>query len=224
MKLKLIFSVVFVCTLLSASYAQINKGTVWIGSNFSYARDKPKTDQQTNFWKTRTVSILPSFGVAIKENLVLGIFGNYTNVYREQQSTYYYNKREEKIYGGGLFVRRYVPVFKRFYLYGEGRLGYNKSEIEENWANTSASGFSNLKSWETGLTFTPGIAYAITRNILLETGVAALFDARYKNSETKYSATIYTPPYSVKSFTAGVNLENMSAFYVGIRFLINKKV
>lgn len=220
MKLKLIFSVVFVCTLLSASYAQINKGTVWIGGNFSYAGDKPKYDQQTNSWKTRTVSILPSFGVAIKENLVLGIFGNYTNTYREQQGTYY-NKREEKIYGGGLFARRYVPVFKRFYLYGEGRLGYNKSEMEEYWASTSTSGSSNLKSWETGLTFTPGIAYGITRNILLETGVAALFDARYKSSETKYSTN--TPPYSVKSFTAGVNLENISAFYVGIRILINKK-
>lgn len=221
MKLKLLFSVVFVCTLLTTSYAQINKGTVWIGSNFSYAKDKSTPDQQSISWETRTVSILPSFGVAVKENLVLGIFGNYTNIYREQQTTYYYSKRDEKTYGGGLFVRRYVPVFKRFYLYGEGRLGYNKSETKENWANTSTSGTSNLKSWETGLTFTPGIAYGITRSILLEAGVAALFDARYRSTESINSP--YTQSNSVKTFTAGVRLENASAFTIGIRFLINKK-
>jgi hypothetical protein len=221
MKLKLLFSVVFVCTLLTASYAQINKGTVWIGSNFSYAREKPKPDQIFISGESRTVSIRPSFGVAVKENMVLGIFGNYTNTYREQQTSSYYSKRDEKTYGGGLFVRRYVPVFKRFYLYGESRLGYNKSEFEENWATTSTSGTGNLKSWETGLTFTPGIAYGITRSILLEAGVAALFDARYRSTETIYSP--YTQSNSVKTFTAGVNLENVSAFYIGVHFLINKK-
>lgn len=221
MKLKILFSVVFACTLLTTSYAQINKGTVWIGSNFSYARDKSKPDQYLISGESRTVSILPSFGVAVKENVVLGIFGNYTTAYREQQTTSFYNKRDEKTYGGGLFVRRYVPVFKRFYLYGEGRLGYNKSEVEENWAGTSTSGASNLKSWETGLTFTPGIAYGITRSILLEAGASALFDARYRSTESVYSP--YTQSNSEKTFTAGVRLENASAFYIGIRFLINKK-
>jgi hypothetical protein len=221
MKLKLLFSVVFVCTLLTTSYAQINKGTVWIGSNFSYGRNNLKPDQYIISGETRTVSILPSFGVAFKENVVLGIFGNYTKTNSELQTTSYYSKRDEKTYGGGLFVRRYVPVFKRFYLYGEGRLRYNKSESEENWAFTSSFGSSNLKSWETGLTFTPGIAYGITRSILLEAGAAALFDARYRSTESLY--TPYTQKNSEKSFTAGVNLENASAFYIGIRFLINKK-
>jgi hypothetical protein len=221
MKLKLLFSVVFVCTLLTTSYAQINKGTVWIGSNFSYSRNNFTPDQVGISDKARIVSILPSFGVAIKDNVVLGVFGNYTTINREQQTTSYYSKRDEKTYGGGLFVRRYVPVFKRFYLYGEGRLGYNKLESEENWATTSASGTNKLKSWETGLTFTPGIAYGITRSILLEAGAAALFDARYRSTETIYSP--YTQLNSVKTFTAGVNLENVASFFVGIRFLINKK-
>jgi hypothetical protein len=221
MKLKLLCSVVFVCTLLTTSYAQINKGTVWIGSNFSYARQNFKPDQVIISGKMRTVSILPSFGVAVKENMVLGVFGNYTNANTEQQTSSYYSKRDEKTYGGGLFIRRYIPVFKRFYLYGEGRLGYNKSESEENWTTTSTSGTNNLKIWETGLTFTPGIAYGITRSILLEAGVAALFDARYRSTESIYSP--YTQSNSVKTFTAGVRLENASAFYIGIRFLINKK-
>jgi hypothetical protein len=221
MKLKLLFSAVFVCTLLTTSYAQINKGTVWIGSNLSYSEDKRTPDQLIVSGETRTVSILPSFGVAVKENVVLGIFGNYTNANIEQQTSSYYSKRDEKTYGGGLFVRRYVPVFKRFYLYGEGRLGYNKSESEENWAGTSTSGTNKQKIWETGLTFTPGIAYGITRSILLEAGVAALFDARYRSTESIYSP--YTQSNSVKTFTAGVKLENASAFTIGIRFLINKK-
>jgi opacity protein-like surface antigen len=219
MKLKLLFSVVCVCTLLTTSYAQINKGSIWLGSNFSYSQSKDRPQQQPIDREVRTISILPSFGVAIKDNLVLGIFGNYTNAQRENDA--YIVERKEKTYGGGLFVRRYVPMFNRFYIWGEGRLGYNAFESKEHWAYGTVTSSNKMKGWETGVTFTPGISYGITQNILLEAGFASLFDARYKSIKSDFAPNSYS--IKQKSFNAGVQLENVSALSIGVRFLLNKK-
>lgn len=218
MKLKLLFSVVFVCTLLTTSYAQINKETILTGGNFSYNKINDRPQQQTVDREIQTTIVMPSFGVAVKENLVVGIFGNYTEEHRKYDNEM--SDRKEKSYGGGLFVRRYVPIFKRFYMYGEGRLGYNGTESNTQYDYIGGSYSNKMKGWETNLTFTPGISYGITKNILVEAGVASLFNAKYKSVKSEFSNT-----YSLKqkSFNAGVSLENVSAFTIGFRFLINKK-
>jgi opacity protein-like surface antigen len=220
MKMKLLFSVVFVCTLLTTSYAQINKGSIWVGSNVSYSQSKDKPAQQAVDRKIKTISVLPSIGVAIKENIVLGIFAAYTDAHTDNDG--YIVLRKEKTYGGGVFVRRYVPVFNRFYIFGEGRLGYNSYKGEEKWSFTSNTGTSTSKGWETGLTFTPGISYGITPGMQLEAGFKSLFDIRYQDSKITQNG-YYNQNNRKKSFTAGVNLENASAFTIGFRFLINKK-
>jgi hypothetical protein len=219
MKLKLLFSVVFVCTLLTTSYAQINKGTVWLGSNFSYSKQNDRPNQQQIDRESRSVSLLPSFGVAIKENLVLGIFGNYFNS-RTKNDGFFIDRKENQ-YGGGLFIRKYIPVVKRFYMYGEGRLGYNGYKTETYWNDGYQSSTSKPKGWTTALIFTPGISYAITPGIQLEAGFASLFEARYSRMNVQYEPTGYKEIQ--KRFSAGVNLENFSAFTIGVRFLINKK-
>src|SRR5690349_2661866 len=96
MKLKLLFSVVFVCTLLTTSYAQINKGKILAGGNFSYSKTSDRPEQQPEDRKIQTTSVQPSFGVAIKENLIVGVFGNYTEKLRRYD--YERSVRKEKSY------------------------------------------------------------------------------------------------------------------------------
>jgi opacity protein-like surface antigen len=218
--MKLLFSVFFACTLLTTSYAQINKGSIWVGSNVSYNQSKDRPQTQLAERKIRTTSIQPAFGIAIKENLVLGIFGNYNTERRENDGLLL--NRKEKTYGGGLFVRRYVPVFNRFFLFGEGRLRYNAYKSDDEWSIVYGGDKSKSRGWETGLTFTPGISYGITPNIQLEAGFQSLFDIRYQNTKIIHDGNYYEDK-RIKSFSAGVNLENISAFTIGVRFLINKK-
>lgn len=215
MKLKLLLSVVIAFTMLTTSYAQINKGTVWLGSNFFYSESKDRPEQQLVDRERKTISVLPSFGLAIKENLVIGIFGNYTEEHRKNDNDY--TDRKEKTFGGGLFVRRYVPMFKRFYIYGEGRLGYNRTESN----NTGGYYENKSKGWESNLTITPGISYGITKHILVEAGFASLFTAKYKSVKSDWAPN--SSSSKQKSFDAGVSLENVSALSIGFRFLINKK-
>jgi opacity protein-like surface antigen len=217
MKLKIFLSVVFACTLLSTSYAQINKGSTWLGSNFSYSQSKEGIEQPVDR-KIRTTSVLPAFGVAIKENLVLGIYGNY--IYERSENNGVLIDSKEKKYGGGLFVRRYVPVFNRFYIFGEGRLGYNTYETKNKWNYGNVISSGKIKGWNTGVTFTPGISYGVTQNVQLEAGFVSLFSIMYANAKT---TSDYYPPSKLKSFNADLNLDRLSSFSLGVRFLINKK-
>lgn len=225
MKQKLLLSFFFVCTLLTTSYAQINKGATWLGSNISFNQNKDYPNQQLVERKTRSLSVMPALGLAIKDNLVVGIFGKYADTNKENDGGYV--ERNEKSYGGGLFVRRYIPVLKRFYIFGEGRVGYFAFKEDQKWSVTDISGSGSTKGWETSLNITPGISYGITKNVQLEAGFVSLFNATYRNSKST-STTHYTQfpqiinsENTTRSFSAGVNLENVSELFIGVRFLIN---
>jgi opacity protein-like surface antigen len=218
MNLKLLFSVVFACTLLSTSYAQINKGSTCLGSNFSYSKNKGNPFPQSPEQELRRVSILPAVGVAIKENLVLGIFGNYTYEFNDNQG--YLIESKIKNYGGGVLVRRYVPIVNRFYVFGEGRLGYNTYETKNKWNIGNVISSGKIKGWNTDLTFTPGISYGVTQNIQLEAGFVSLFNIMYSNA--KFTSDNYSTS-KLKSFSTDLNLDRLSSFSLGVRFLINKK-
>lgn len=224
MKLKMLFSVVFACTLLTTSYAQINKGSTWIGSNFSYGEIKGKLYPSMPEEELRQTSILPAVGVAIKENLVVGIFGTYINEHRENDD--YLKENKSKAYGGGVFVRRYVPVYKQLYFFGEGRLSYtySKGTAKYDWGSSGNYSYE-LKGWSTGVTFTPGISYGITQNVQIEAGLASLFNIEYGSAKAvNAGANAGNPGTSkAKSFNADINLDKLSSFSLGVRFLLNKK-
>lgn len=224
MKLQLLFAVVFACTLLNTSYAQINKGSTWIGSNFSYGKTKGKPYPSLPEEELKRTSIIPSVGVAIKENLVLGVFATYVNEYRENDD--YLVENKSKFYGGGVFVRRYVPVYNQLYIFGEGRLSFNHSKASGKYDWGTSGNYSyDLKGWATSVTLTPGIAYGITQNIQLEAGLASLLNISYGSAKAFNAGTTAGNPGNskMKSFNADVNLDRLSSFTLGVRFLLNKK-
>ena len=223
MKLKMLFSVVFACTLLTSSYAQINKGSTWLGGSFSYGKHNGKLIPSMPEEELRQTRILPAVGVAIKENLVVGIFGTYINEDRKNDD--YLKENKSKAYGGGVFVRRYVPVYKQLYLFGEGRLNYthSKGTVKYDWGNGNYT--YDFKGWSTGVTFTPGISYGITKNVQLEAGVVSLFNISYGRAKAVNAGSNAGNPGSSKtnSFNADINLDKLSSFSLGVRFLLNKK-
>lgn len=224
MKLKMLFSVVFACTLLTTSYAQINKGSTWLGSSFSYGKHKGKLLPSLPEEELRQTRILPAVGVAIKENLVVGVFGTYINEDRKNDD--YLKENTSKAYGGGVFVRRYVPVYKQLYFFGEGRLGYthSKATAKYDWGSSGTYSF-DLKGWSTAVTFTPGISYGITQNVQIEAGLVSLFNISYGSAKAvNAGSTAGNPGISkTKLFNADINLDKLSSFSLGVRFLLNKK-
>jgi hypothetical protein len=225
MKQKSLLVLVCIFSLAASTQAQINKGSVWLGGNIGYSESDNKTQAMGNT-NIKTISFKPAAGKAIKENLIAGVTFSYSKTTNKTDGgVLYARKQTERNIGGGVFLRQYVPVVSRLYIFGQADAGYNKLKTtvdETNNLNVPATKrITNTKGWSAGISLTPGVSYAINNKLHLETGFNSLFSAVYGKSKT----TSDNPDYrgNSKLFSAGINLENASTFYIGFRFLINNK-
>lgn len=222
MKQKFLLSTLFVCMFIVSTQAQIGKGSAWLGGNIGFSQSK--SDNVTSpDRKTQVIQFNPSVGTAIKENLIAGISLGYSeNTDKETNSNGSYTKTTAKYYGGGIFIRRYIPVVTRLYLIGDATAYYNSGKETRNEVYNTVNNKVTTKSWNTGLSFTPGISYGLTKKVQLETGFNSLFSVGYGKSKRNLAGSGSSKETS-ESFSAGINLENKSTFYIGFRFLINTK-
>jgi hypothetical protein len=223
MKLKFLFSL-FALTGVLTSQAQINKGSVLLGGSIGYNKGKSNNWQQD--LKIKTFIFSPSIGVAVKENLVVGARFDYLQQTQNSKYPASYNTKQDidtKNYGGGLFIRGYVPVINRLYVFGEGTASYTalRETNTSTSSNSPTKSVSKLKGYSTGLSFTPGVSFAVSKKFQIEGGFNSLFNVSYLKSKTNYSYG-YGSVQSEKQelFSAGISHDDQSMFYVGFRFII----
>ena len=202
MKQKFLLAVLSVCMFTISTKAQINKGSTWLGGNISYNQTKTDNENDPDN-KTQSLSIAPAIGKAVSDNLIVGVRLNYLY----NKTTISGSSSDERQYGGSIFVRRYLPVISRLYVFGEGSVGAN------HYRGTGSKGGGFV------IALTPGVSVGINKKLQLETGFNSLFSTYYMKRKT----TNATDNYTLESFGAGFNLENQSTFYLGFRFLINNK-
>jgi hypothetical protein len=222
MKQKSLLVLVCIFSLAASTKAQINKGSVWLGGNIGYSESENKFQSMNNS-DIKTIAFKPAAGKAIKENLIAGVTLTYAKSSSKSDPTGSYNsEKTDKTIGGGVFLRRYIPVVNRLYVFGQVDAGYynSKSTIEEATSATTKNK-TNIKGWSAAISVTPGVSYAINNKLHLETGFNSLFSTVYGKS--KSTSTNPDLVGKTKLFTTGINLENASAFYIGFRFLINSK-
>jgi hypothetical protein len=189
------------------SQAQITKGSILLGGGVTF--NKTKYDgsypyNNSNYW-----GISPSFGIALKENLVYGININY-----------YHYQYSSNNYGGGIFLRKYFPLGKNFYFFGEPELNYRRMKSE---SYPYATDYSIIKNWSLNLGLQPGISYAISRKFHLETGLGDIVYIYYEKTKTNHyysNATVSTSKGS--DFELNTNLGNAVQLNIGLRFLLAK--
>ena len=204
---------IFVC---SAS-AQIKKGSVFLGGDISGSTQKAKSgDVTTN--KQNGINISPVFGKAIKDNLILGVnagFGIYNNEYPV-------NNWEENTssYNAGIFVRKYKNLASSgFYLFVQGGFGgiYFKQKLK----SSSPVDFDETKRVTVGINAYPGISYAVSKKLHLETGFNNLLSLNYFNEKRETGSPVTTS--KTNGFNIASSLNNAtSSLYLGFRLLIGK--
>ncbi|MCS3799761.1 outer membrane beta-barrel protein [Niastella sp. OAS944] len=215
MKQRFLLSLLFVCTLAVTSQAQINKGATWLGGQVGYSQTNSESET-TSKTKQTGFNFSPAVGTAVKENLILGVFVNYsTNKTKISSTNTSITTKKEELVGGGLFIRNYIPVVNRLYLFGDARVFYNSYK----YTDKSNSPETKIKGFDAGISATPGLAFAVTDKIQIETGLNNLFSTRYqKRTQTQGISEIEN-----KTFNTGLFLDNSSQVFIGFRFLINKK-
>jgi len=200
---------------VSILHAQISKGSLFLGGNISGSTVKTESTQPNVTSKQNGLTISPVIGFAVKENLVFGADASYSFFKTDQVYGQYTQKQYS--YGAGVFLRKYKPIGKGFYLFLQGRLG---GRYDENKYTPGVSA-NNTKRFTTTFGGYPGVSYAINRKLQLETGFNNLLSLNYYHETGK---NLDGSGYSYKSngFNIATSLDNLSSLYIGFRLLIGK--
>lgn len=219
MKKALLFSLLFIMAATFTTQAQITKGSKLIGSSLVLGTSKQDNNVNNPVSKSTTVRILPSFGLAIKENLVVGVSLLYTRLHQKYGPAQYTTKTGYDAYGGGVFVRKYKQLAKSdFYLFGDAGLNYvaSKEYREEEAVRKFTTKGNNI-----GLNVSPGLSYAVNNRLHLELGLSNLLQANVsfsKQTNDQNDDVIKQNGFNLSSSVSEIN-NNIS---FGVRFLLAK--
>lgn len=219
MKQKIVLSLLFICTLVATTKAQISKGAVWVGGSIGYSQSNSGVDTFT--LKARSLNINPAIGMVVKDNLVVGI----SFLYSHNNTTNYalFQEGKTNTYGAGLFVRRYIPIVSRLYVFGEVEVNYQSSKINYGDKNIQGNPAYTTKGWSSGLSVTPGVSFAVSKKFLLETSFNNLLGVAYSKSKSYEQPIGNAGNQKInksESFTAGILTDGKVVFNVGCRFLL----
>jgi hypothetical protein len=227
-KLYLFFPLFFI---VLHSQAQITKGTILLGGDLGFSTYSDKTTSNgTNMGlipsstKFTEFSIAPSIGMAIRDNLVLGLnLGlGYSNETNNPDS-------KENDYSIGIFLRNYKYLGSRFYFFGETRLGFSYDDATSD-DSTGYPTHEETKSCNVNLSFSPGVAYALNRKWQLEVEFPGVLSAQYIHGQTDYLYAVQSAPSNPSTqhqenseFNFNTSLATNFNLEVGLRYVIGGK-
>ena len=188
------------------SFGQIQKGAVMVGGNISYSTNKSESTDS----KSHSFNISPGAGIAVKDNLILGVDILYGSSLDQGQLT----RRETNGFGAGVFMRKYAVIAKNFYLFGQGRIGtsfYDEEHKNGNIVQEFKTTYINLSAY-------PGVAYSITPKLMLEAGFPDLLYAGYSSRKATG-----TPNDKSTSFGVATSLSSGTPLSIGMRVLLNRR-
>lgn len=214
-KYLLLLSIAFLC--MFTTHAQIKKGATFIGGSISGNTQKTEQTDGT-IYKSNGINISPVFGKAIKENLILG---GRAWVLSQNNDDNYIRDRKFRAYGAGVFLRKYKPLgTSGFSIFAEATFGFTfqKTEME---SDITIPTNDLTKRYSVGVSAYPGISYAVSKRLQLETGFNSNFfslsyfkeDRFLDHSSDRFSKTNGIDFYS--------SAEYFTSLYLGFRVLLN---
>lgn len=228
-KVTLLTATAFFCF---SSFAQIKKGSVYLGGDVSLTNIKferssmPSSPNVPGNGTVKGIVISPAIGIAIKDNLIAGADITYQNNKTEN----YYSApgtTESKGAGAGVFIRRYFPVASQFYFFGQARVGYANRNFEQISTSGLATYDTEEKTWNMLGGLYPGLSYNVTKSFYLEMGLNNLLQIGYEKTdrtETQtYNSTTTKSSLTQKGFFIQSSLSNSTSLNVGVRFIFPKK-
>jgi hypothetical protein len=213
MKRKILLFSIILFSFFTHLKAQFSKGSTLLGADFGLAdvKDETGASKQTD----KSVNFYFSYGKAVKENLFVG--GVLSTGFQNQESTNEQVTRKYNMYGAGGFVRKYIPVIRRFYIYGQADLLVSYYLTKSAYEIPVAINYTT-KEWGLGLSAYPGVSYTLTKKFQLEAGFNNFFSITYTHNKQTNSNN--NAVYKGGGFSIASNLNNLSYFNIGFRLLL----
>jgi hypothetical protein len=214
MKKKILLASFIVLTITATVNGQIKKGAIFLGGQISFSGQTHKTSFAPAT-KNTSITVSPTFGKAVKDNFIVGSDIAYSYSNSEADGNY----QKSRGYGVGVFIRKYKELGKGFYLFGQARAG---GAYSTNKYNSSQQPINNntTKGFIIQIAVYPGISYAISNKLQLETGFNDLAFIGYNYSQ-QTSAGASGPSLTTSAFSIGSSLSNFSGVTVGFRVILN---
>lgn len=192
--------------------AQIKQGTSMAGGSVSFSSQKTEASSGAP-QKNSSFSISPVFGKAIRDNLILGASLNFSNT--SYKANHNATSSIDNTYGGGIFLRPYKPLGNSgFYLYLDSRIG---ADLVNGENKSNGIIINKSKGFDVALTLNPGISFAVTPGMQIETGIGNLFNAAYSSRKRTTGQTSQLDN-KTSGFSAGIGLGSTLQWTVGVKF------
>lgn len=195
-------TLLFIAALSFSANAQINKSDKLFGGSFN--GNFFNNSRGPNPVQTGNIGFAPSFGWAIKKNLVMGLKGSIG--YSRSENI---NGSVKTISSGisilpGIFFTRYKQLKKQFGVTftNEVFAGYGQSKLK------TATGEITSDSRSAGYSFSPGVYYRFSDHFFGQASFGGAY-ATWQGAE------------NTNTFNAGVSF--LQAFQVGINYRIGKR-
>jgi Autotransporter beta-domain len=216
MKKRIVLASIIFFTAISTK-AQINKGLIMLGGDISASTQKISTINSSETYRHNGFMVSATVGKAIKDNFIIGVnagYGTNKNEYASQ-----INEIKGTSFSGGIFARQYKKIGKGdFYIFLQEGLGV--SGFRQRIENTSPASNQETKRTSFSLTAYPGISYAVSKKLHLETGFNNLLSINYFTEKQESNAPSFDPN-KTKGFSFSSSLTNAtSSFYLGFRLFI----
>ncbi len=199
--------------MVTVSHSQISKGSTLLGGTLGFNTYKTLTSDN----KETNLSFSPVFGKAVSDNTVLG--GSLRFAMYEINGS-----KTSSSYGAGIFLRKYRPLGKGFYLFGESNLKFDYGTYKENFGINQIEEYKT-KTYTVSIGLNPGLSYEITKRLQLELVFPDLISANYNwgKREGIGNATFYNRKTNGFGVNSNLSLNGISSVGIGIRFLLNNR-
>ncbi|MGX5819919.1 outer membrane beta-barrel protein [Chitinophaga lutea] len=189
---------------ITAANAQVQKGNFLVGGTLGYASSSDKTDGVDGKETTSVLTLSPKVGYALSSKWMIGVsldgsIGTVKNTVAEPET-----KTTTSLFAPAVFVRNYHMLGDKVAFFGEASVGYGFGSEKDDDTKVS-------KTNVIGASVNPGIAYFVTKRLMLEGVFGGLY---YANTTVKPEAA-GAPEQKTSQF--GVSFTEQ--FKVGVSFL-----
>lgn len=214
--MKKVLLLAFMATAVAfVSNAQISKGSVLLGGNLNF--NSSKTEDANNESKQKSIGFAPTVGLAVRTNTILGILVGYSRNSFDYPPGNFYPEEENTSISSEVFLRKYFPLGKDFYFFGQGGVFVNSSKGE----NKASQYKQESKNLGVGLSLQPGVSYAVSKKFHLEAGLNNMANIGFHKSETKtIPGAGQTTTSKGQGFNFSSSLNSGNYFNIGFRFFL----
>lgn len=213
--MKKILTLAMLSAFALAANAQTEKGKTIAGGSIGYSNSKSNNDATES--KQNSLTLLPSIGYFVKNNLALGLGIGYSRITEQnsEKTQYLLNQKNTTDYFMiSPFIRHYVNISDRFKFFSQFSVPMKWGNLESATGTTSpavsVAPASNSKTTSIGVSIEPGFAYFPTKRIGIQLSLDGLSYA-WNKTENKNSKAVNKD----NAFNLGTNF---FAPKIGIQF------